>query len=207
MKKIIPLICAISSLGILGISCSGNSKASASDSDSIADQSIEIEADTVPADTLPEYFSDDLKAYRIKGPVIARSQVSYEASIVYPEPMEALSFNEEGVLTNPDGNIEITRDDEGFNHSIYMHESDGTEWTMTYTDFNEKGFPTKATIKESGPMGTGTTTVTWSRYGYDSHGNWTVRRTDFSMDFTDLETEEKSHSTGSWKETCSYSYR
>lgn len=207
MKKIFPLICAISSLGILGISCSGNSKVSSSDSDSIVNHGIEEETDTVPADTLPEYLSDDLKAYRIKGPVVTRSQVNYDASIVYPEPMEALSFSEEGVLTNPDENIEIKRDEDGFNHSISTRESDGTEWVMTYTDFNDKGFPTKATIKETGPMGTGVTTITWSRYGYDGNGNWTVRRTDFSMDFTDLETDEKSHSNGSWKETCSYSYR
>lgn len=207
MKKIFPLICAISSFGLLGISCSGNSKDSSSDSDSVATRDFEAEANSIPADSLPEYFSDDLKAYRIKGPVASRSQVSYEASIVYPEPMEALTFNEEGALTNPDDNLEINRDEDGFNRSISMRESDGTEWNMTYTDFNDKGFPTKATIKESGPMGTGVTTITWSRYGYDSNGNWTVRRTDFSMDFTDLETDEKSHSTGSWKETCSYSYR
>lgn len=88
-----------------------------------------------------------------------------------------------------------------------MNESDGTSWIMTYTEYNEEGYPVKAEIEEDGPQGQALCKLQYYGYIYDSHGNWVIRKVGLQRTFTDADTGEKSTLTGQWAENCSYTYR
>lgn len=201
----------ISVLAIIGllVGCAGKDKTETLPIDSVDIAPVVAQApeDPEPPDTTDGYFSADLKALRIKGNVAERSNVRNEAEIVYPEPVMSLEFDSVGTLQSSLMGLYPKVDADGFNYQYSMNESDGTSWIMTYTEFNEEGFPIRAEIEEDGPQGQALCKLEYYSYIYDRHGNWTIRAVGMERFFTDAETGEKSYLTAKWKENCAYTYR
>ena len=199
----------ILSLLSLGTACSGSEKRN-DKTDTTEDSVVPMSELAQPADTIDSisiYFSDDLKALRIRGDVEHRSAVRNDPGMIYPEPVMELEFDESGSLLSSLKGIYAKTDSAGFNYEFSMNEGDGTSWVMTYTEFNEEGYPVKSEIEEDGPQGSAEVKLQYYGYSYDSKGNWVLRTVAMNRVFTDIETGEKTTSSHQWKEVCSYKYR
>lgn len=196
-------------LGILSVvlSC-GHRNNTAAENDTASGSEIPAET-VVPSDStdsISEYLSADLKGLRIKGAVSGRSRIRHNAEIVYPEITAELAFDSLGNLVNAIRNLKIERDSTGYNTGYILQESDGTQWHLTYTEYNESGYPVAGEIEEEGPQGSAYTLITYSDYGYDKKGNWTTRLVAIRREFTDPETGDKYVTKESWREACNYTY-
>lgn len=189
------------------LSCGhGNNTAVENDTVSCTEIPAERIAPADSTDSISEYLSADLKGLRIKGAVSGRSRIRHNAEIVYPEITGELAFDSLGNLVNAIRDLTIERDSTGYNTGYILQESDGTQWLLTYTEYNESGYPVAGEIEEEGPQGSAHTTITYSDYGYDKKGNWTTRLVAIRREFTDPETGDKYVTKESWREACSYTY-
>ncbi|MDE6717507.1 MAG: hypothetical protein K2J70_04860 [Muribaculaceae bacterium] len=196
------------SLSLVIVSCSGGGKEKIHDSDTTVLEPVAVR-DTIPEpqDSVRVYYSDDLRAFGIKGDVVERSAVRHGADIVYPEPTMELTFDSIG---NFDGSLKglyAKRGEDGLNYSYSMNYEDGTSWELTYTELNDQSYPLKAEILESGPQGIAKVTLNYYGYEYDREKNWVMRSVTMERHFTETDTEEKTSSFRKWKELVSYKYR
>lgn len=176
------------------------------------DSAPEMNAEEVPdpvenSDSLKVYYSKDLKSLGIKGDVISRSAMRNDAQMVYPIPTNELTFDENGELTGSLEGLYPKENEDGIIYSYSMNYEDGTSWELTYTEYNEEGYPVRAEIIESGPQGTAQAVITYYGYEYDRCGNWVMRSVTCDRSFTDMDTKEKTNTFRKWKELVSYKYR
>jgi len=208
MKHFLPAV-SIFSLVVVCVGCSGNGKKGA-DSSAVKDSLPDMEVSAAPIDTVDSlrvYYSDDLKALCIKGDVERRSEVRNDHSMIYPEPVMELEFDEDGKLVSSLKGLYPKTNEDGFIYEYSMNEGDGTSWVLTYEEFNDEGYPIKSEIEEDGPQGTAEVKMQYYGYSYDSKGNWVMRTVAMQRTFEDIETGEKTTSSHQWKEVCSYYYR
>lgn len=169
--------------------------------------------DTIVADTIAEatdstkiYFSSDLRSFGIRGDVAQRSEMRHGAGVVYPLPTMELTFDTLGNFTGSLMGLYPKQNEDGINYAYSMNYEDGTSWELTYTELNDKSFPIKAEIIESGPQGTAKANITYFGYEYDREGNWVMRSASMSREFVETDTEEKTSTFHKWKELVSYKY-
>ena len=200
----------LSSLIIGGIfsmsSCGGKEKKEEVVNDTLP---IAVETpDTVvqSVDSARTYYSDDLRSFGIRGDVKARSSIRHDAGVVYPIPTMELTFDSVGNFTGSLQGLYPKNNDEGFGYLYSMNEGDGTSWELTYTEVNDKNYPLKAEIIESGPQGTAKAELTYYGYEYDKEGNWVMRCATMNREFIETETEEKTSTFHKWRELVSYTY-
>ena len=212
-RRGIPVLCSLAVLSVsfsLSLSCKrgdGSQKDHPSaDSVLIAD-TIATEVSAEPEDTLKQYYSDDLKSFGIKGEVISRSAMRHDAQMVYPVPTNELTFDDDGVFTGSLEGLYPKTGEDGIIYSYSMNYEDGTSWELTYTDYNEEGYPVRAEIIESGPQGTAQAVITYYGYEYDRMGNWVMRSVTCDRSFVDMDTKEKTNTFRKWKELVSYKYK
>lgn len=172
--KIKCLSCAAVALLATACSSTGKSDGVAAETDTVV-----VGDTTVSTPEVPTYQSADLKRFGLKGNVkntMMESPAGF-ISCVYG----LLEFDGNGKLTsNFQGFLDNTVKDnaDGFISSTSCRESDGTTWTLTYTEFDADGRPLSGKYEEDGPEGMVTTEFTY-RYGdNDQAGNWISRKLD-----------------------------
>lgn len=187
--------------------CSGKNNNEITTQDTVVADSIEEEVVFEEEDSVKTYYSEDLKSFAIKGDVESRSDIRNGAEIIYPIPTMELNFDKEGNFKGSLKGLLPKKNDEGVFYSYSMNYEDGTSWELTYTEMNDESYPIKAEILESGPQGIAKVDLTYSAYEYDAQKNWVFRTVVMNREFTDNETEEKTLSSGRWKEVVSYTYK
>lgn len=201
------LILSIVSLTLLGTGCGGKKERIEDKQDTVLVDTIPVDTIAAEEDSLKTYYSDDLKSFGIRGNVMERSAMRHGAETIYPEPTMELTFDEEGNFTGSLRGLYPKKNEDGFFYSYSMNYEDGTSWELTYTDFNDNFFPTKAEIFESGPQGVAKSEIAYTGYEYDGEGNWVLRTVTMHRDFTETDTEEKTSTSYKWKELVSYKYK
>ena len=206
----IPIINRLFSVVIAGIflaSCASKSEEKTQDSVLPAMDSIVEDTVALAEDSIRIYYSPDLKSFGIRGDVIERSKLRHDAQAVYPIPTMELTFDSIGNFTGSLEGLYAKQNEDGINYMYSMNYEDGTSWELTYTEFNDKSYPLKAEIIESGPQGTAKADIAYFGYEYDREGNWVMRSASMERTFTDTDTKEKTSTFHKWKELVSYQYK
>lgn len=209
MKKFIKAVaCCI----ILAACSNENANTNA---DSVESASLDASTDSASVDTIavdaaiPDFMSDDLKAYAFRGPVkkvvlAMRSPDDFEQ----PYPGE-MTFSQKGKNTTMfyDG-MEESRNPEGIIEKLSIaYGTDGTWTHLKIHNLNEYGHPLKASYEYEGP---GVNQVKgifyFSDYVYDSHQNWISRKVKADYKLTDFETEASRNKKATWTETRRITY-
>lgn len=201
------ILCGV--MAVMLASCGGKKESKERDTILPENDPFEMTADPtheVP-DSVDSFYSDDLKAHRILGRVLDRSEISANAEMIYPEITRPLTFDTLGNLLNKASEVKAIKDDSGRYSKFIQEDGEGTKWVLSYEELNETGYPVKSVIEETGPQGSAHTDITYENYRYDRHGNWIVRDVEATRVFTDAQSGEKYTNTRSWKEVCTYRYK
>ena len=180
MKKSSTFILALALLA----SCAGNSNKETTDSTQPTQDSVTEAADAVTAQEEPAaYLSSDLKQFNLHGQVKRVTDVQTSGSnddapglMVFTDT--ELLFNKEGKLTSTFENWiypKFTLNDEGFIKTTYSRESDGLEYNLKFTEWDENNNPTAGTYESEGGGYEESYKLTFTYPEYDNYGNWTVR--------------------------------
>lgn len=159
-------------------SCSGKTKSEKGDTP-IVEDTVEIAMDTVAdaaTDSVPEYYSEDLKKFGLHGRVKTVKTNDYASFVTCLS--ETLEFNEEGVLTTQFTNFTdnvISCNSDGFIDVTSCRESDGTTFNLEFTNFNEMGNPVAGKYESEGPAGIWEATFNITYDQFDKEGNWLKR--------------------------------
>lgn len=174
-------ILAFPIVALLAAACGTKGGNTETDSTSASSDSIQIEAiatllDSIAADTIAPYLSDDLKKFGLHGKV--KSVKTKEYSSFVSCLSGPLTFNEEGLLTSnfsdyTDNEISCTPD--GFIDETECRESDGTTFELEFTNFDTDGNPISGKYKSEGPEELWEATFTITYLDFDKENNWTKR--------------------------------
>jgi len=160
--------------------CGGNNADKESDS-TILNASDSVSAD-IPTelaetiDTIPAYYSDDLKKFGLHGRVKSVKTKDYPSFVTCLSG--PLAFDEVGKLTSSFSEFtdnKISCNDNGFIDETDCRESDGTTFELEFTSFDSNGNPVKGEYKTEGPDGLWEVDFTITYLDFDRENNWTKR--------------------------------
>lgn len=218
MNKLIRVSFVALVTGLLACTSScGNSsnQASANVSDSTTVAASGTAATTAteeaPQAETSTYYSDDLKAYGLKGKVksVAIEQTGLDELHIsirsyWPLPDDKMSFTSQGKFVGEPHDFGKKNSKGLFVSWSNDDDDDGTERTTTYKELNEHNFPLVAEMLEDGPFGKVNATMSYSDYTYDDHNNWTSRKVTCKK-ISYIE-DQPANDSFSWTETAKYIY-
>ncbi len=165
---------------VLITACSGKKSDAGNDSVIVYDSDLRPVEITVPdsiaADTVQAYLSEDLKKFGLHGKVRSVKTKDYSSFVTCLSG--PLDFNENGILTStftelPDN--EISCNSEGLIDKTECHESDGTTFEFEFTGFDTDGNPISGKYKSEGSGELWVVTFIVSYLDFDREMNWTKR--------------------------------
>lgn len=200
---------------MLLITCSCNSNGGKSVSNDVSDStqisqddSIATESASVQKTGIPEFKSDDLKAFGLYDQIKSRKIIvvgNAMGGTYYIEPQKKISFSPEGKLNTRLDLLESSKNKNG----IFTKYEDGggdQHYWLTYTELNDKDHPIKAKYEIQEPPEDGIGDVTYSDYVYDNHGNWTSRKVTAKIVTEELLFDEEGNDAGTSKKSNTYSW-
>ncbi len=173
-------ISAICTATILLTAC--GSKQTNVNSDSIGIQvnesdSVEITVnDSDVYDSIPAYYSDDLKKFGLHGKVKSVKTKDYSSFVTCLAG--PLTFNEQGELTTKFTDLtdnETACNPDGFINETKCRESDGTTFELELTNFDIAGNPIAGKYESEGPEEIWKVTFSITYLDFDRENNWTKR--------------------------------
>lgn len=175
IKSFIPLTIVILT------SCGGKKESasvadSTSEPDSFAEMIIKTEADSIPVDSIPLFMSSDLHQFSLKGTVKEVAPQDYASFVSCVTGR--LNFDNNGKLTSEfsdliDNRIELNTD--SIICKTFARESDGTTFTLVFTQWDDDSNPVAGKYTSDGPAEIWEVNFTISYDKFDSKGNWLAR--------------------------------
>lgn len=135
-----------------------------------------VDTTAVDADSIPEYYSADLRKFGLHGMVKSvrtRDYGNFVTCLSGP-----LSFSPDGVLLSKFPDLldnEISENLKGFIDETECHEADGTSFELEFTNWDEENNPISGKYTSDGPDSVWEVTFTITYLQYDRENNWIAR--------------------------------
>lgn len=161
---------------IVAVSCSGNKNQGNDMADSVQDTITSGATQAVAEVDSLDYLSDDLKMFGLHGDVKEVRTIDYPS---FPTSMSAnLAFDDKGTLTsnfNDYTDNKFRLNENGFIREASFRESDGTTYSVRYTEWNEENLPVAGIYLTEMPDYKGQMNFSITYDKFDSAHNWLSR--------------------------------